>query len=59
TYPKLAAPSEANPVEYFSHVETGMFDTIVAKYNNGMVMDKKTGQMLQMQSAMSDMNMKE
>ncbi|QEO16980.1 ubiquinol oxidase subunit II [Acetobacter vaccinii] len=60
TYPKLAAPSEANPVEYFAHVEPGMFDTIVAKYNNGMVMDKSTGKMIQVQqSAMSDMNMKE
>ena len=60
TYPKLAAPSEANPVEYFAHVEPGMFNTIVAKYNNGMVMDKSTGKMIQVQqSAMSDMNMKE
>ncbi|MBB2179140.1 ubiquinol oxidase subunit II [Gluconacetobacter tumulicola] len=58
-YPKLAAPSEANPVEYFSHAEPGLFDQIVAKYNNGMVMDKSTGKMLHVQSAMSDMNMKE
>ncbi|WP_167402082.1 ubiquinol oxidase subunit II [Komagataeibacter swingsii] len=60
SYPKLAAPSEANPVEYFSHVDAGLFDDIVAKYNNGMVMDKSTGKMLHVQqSAMSDMNMKE
>ena len=58
-YSKLAAPSEANPVEYFSHAEPGLFDQIVAKYNNGMVMDKSTGKMLHVQSAMSDMNMKE
>ncbi|WP_423815286.1 COX aromatic rich motif-containing protein [Pseudomonas fluorescens] len=56
----MVAPSEANPVEYFAHVEPGMFNTIVAKYNNGMVMDKSTGKMIQVQqSAMSDMNMKE
>ncbi|NHO31552.1 ubiquinol oxidase subunit II [Acetobacter fallax] len=59
TYARLAAPSEAEPVKYFSHVEGNLFDTIVAKYNNGMVMDKSTGKMIQVQSAMSDMNMKE
>jgi len=58
-YPKLAAPSEANPVEYFSHVEPALFDGIVAKYNNGMVMNKSTGKVTHMQSAMSDMQMKE
>ncbi|GBQ71724.1 cytochrome o ubiquinol oxidase subunit II [Ameyamaea chiangmaiensis NBRC 103196] len=58
-YSKLAAPSEANPVEYFSHVEPGLFNGIVAKYNNGMIMDKSTGKMMHMQSAMSDMQMKE
>ena len=59
TYPRLAAPSEAEPVKYYSHVEPNLFDEIVAKYNNGMVMDKSTGKMIHVQSAMSDMNMKE
>ncbi|OUJ15619.1 ubiquinol oxidase subunit II [Acetobacter sp. DsW_063] len=59
TYGKLAAPSEADPVKYYSHVAPSLFDGIVAKYNNGMVMDKNTGKMIRVQSAMSDMNMKE
>jgi cytochrome o ubiquinol oxidase subunit II len=58
-YPKVAAPSVANPVEYFSHAEPSLFDGILAKYNNGMVMDKSTGKLMHVQSAMSDMNMKE
>ncbi|ACI50056.1 ubiquinol oxidase, subunit II [Gluconacetobacter diazotrophicus PA1 5] len=58
-YPKLAAPSEKNPVEYFSHVSSSFFDGIVAKYNNGMIMDEGTGKLKPVQSAMSDMNMKE
>jgi len=58
-YPKYAAPSEAAPVQYFAHVQPGLFDGIVAKYNNGMVIDKSTGKMMHMQSAMSDTQMKE
>lgn len=48
-----------NPVEYFSHVSSSFFDGIVAKYNNGMIMDEGTGKLKPVQSAMSDMNMKE
>ncbi|GBR28859.1 cytochrome o ubiquinol oxidase subunit II [Kozakia baliensis NRIC 0488] len=58
-YPKVAAPQEAAPVQYFAHVQPNLFDGIVAKYNNGMVIDKSTGQVMHMQSAMSDMQMKE
>ncbi len=58
-YPQVAAPQEAAPVKYFAHVQPNLFDTIVAKYNNGMVIDKSTGQVMHMQSAMSDMQMKE
>ena len=32
TYPKLAAPSEADPVHYFSVAEPHLFDSIIAKY---------------------------
>ncbi len=32
TYPKLAAPSEADPVHYFSVAEPHLFDDIIAKY---------------------------
>ncbi|GEN16035.1 ubiquinol oxidase subunit 2 [Neoasaia chiangmaiensis] len=58
-YPKIAAPQEAAPVQYFAHVQPGLFDGIVAKYNNGTVIDKSTGKVMHMQSAMSDMQMKE
>lgn len=58
-YSKYAAPSEAAPVQYFSHVQPGLFEGIIAKYNNGMVIDKSTGKVMHMQSAMSDMQMKE
>ncbi|MCH4024159.1 MAG: ubiquinol oxidase subunit II [Acetobacter sp.] len=59
SYARLAAPSEANPVAYYSTVVPNLFDQIVAKYNNGMVMDKSTGQMIHVQSAMADESMKE
>lgn len=59
SYPKIAAPQEAAPVEYFAHVQPGLFDAVVAKYNNGTVIDKSTGKVIHMQSAMSDMQMKE
>jgi cytochrome o ubiquinol oxidase subunit II len=32
-YKKLAAPSEANPVAYFSQVETGLFHSIMTEHN--------------------------
>ncbi|MDG6094676.1 ubiquinol oxidase subunit II [Acetobacter sp. AN02] len=59
SYVRLAQPSEANPVAYYAHVTPDLFDQIVAKYNNGMIMDKTTGKMIHVQSAMSDMNTKE
>ncbi|KXV31391.1 ubiquinol oxidase subunit II [Gluconobacter oxydans] len=63
TYPKYAAPQEAAPVQYFAHVQPDLFDGIVAKYNNGMMVDKKTGKVMHMQSASnaapSDTGMKE
>lgn len=55
-YSRFAAPSEANPVQYFSQVDPGLFDIILAKYNNGMVMDKSTGKMISVQP--SSMSMK-
>jgi cytochrome o ubiquinol oxidase subunit 2 len=33
TYKELAAPSEANPVAYFSQVETGLFHSITTEHN--------------------------
>lgn len=53
TYGKLHEDSIKNPVEYYAHVEPVLFDTIVAKYNNGMVMDKATGQMIHVSSNQS------
>ena len=35
TYEKLAKPSEKVPVTYYSGVEPGLFDTIIAKYSHG------------------------
>ncbi|CAK7192730.1 Cytochrome bo(3) ubiquinol oxidase subunit 2 [Commensalibacter sp. Nvir] len=46
TYAKLHIESIKNPVEYYARVEPALFDNIVAKYNNGMVMDKITGKMI-------------
>ncbi|HTR17115.1 MAG TPA: ubiquinol oxidase subunit II [Acetobacteraceae bacterium] len=40
TYAALAVQSEKNPVAYYSHVDGGLFDGIVAKYNNGRVMHR-------------------
>ncbi len=37
TYRRVAAPSEKDPVQYFSHVDSALFNNIVAKYNNGNV----------------------
>jgi cytochrome o ubiquinol oxidase subunit II len=36
-YNSLAAPSEKNPVHYFAHVDSALFNNIIAKYNNGNV----------------------
>lgn len=36
-YGALAAPSEKNPVAYYSHVGPALFNNIIAKYNNGNV----------------------
>ena len=38
-YYTLAQPSENSPVRYFSAVDPGLFRDIVAKYNNGNVLD--------------------
>jgi len=34
-YAAVAAPTEKHPVQYFSKVDANLFQTIVAKYNNG------------------------
>jgi cytochrome o ubiquinol oxidase subunit 2 len=39
TYGTVAEPSEKDPVRYFSTVDPRLFRNIVAKYNNGNVMD--------------------
>jgi len=39
TYYALARPSEKSPVSYFSSVDPRLFRNIVAKYNNGNVLD--------------------
>jgi cytochrome o ubiquinol oxidase subunit 2 len=44
TYKKLAVPSEANPVAYFSQVETGLFHSILMEY---------VGKPMRMSAAMS------
>lgn len=36
SYEELAAPSIAHPVGYYSPVEAGLFDTVIAKYTDGM-----------------------
>lgn len=36
-YGALAAPSEKNPIAYYSHVGPALFNNIIAKYNNGNV----------------------
>jgi cytochrome o ubiquinol oxidase subunit 2 len=36
-YHDVAAPSEKQPVQYFSHVDPALFNNIIAKYNNGSV----------------------
>jgi cytochrome o ubiquinol oxidase subunit 2 len=39
TYNTVGAPSEKVPVRYFSSVDPRLFHNIVAKYNNGNVLD--------------------
>lgn len=41
TYRTLAVPGEKQPVEYFSSIDPRIFHNIIAKYNNGNVMDKQ------------------
>jgi cytochrome o ubiquinol oxidase subunit 2 len=38
-YNSVAQPSEKNPVRYFSSVDPRLFHNIIAKYNNGHVLD--------------------
>lgn len=52
-YKALVAPSEKNPVAYYAHVNAGMFDSIIAKYNNGQARDGK--KIINVHSSMSDM----
>jgi cytochrome o ubiquinol oxidase subunit II len=40
-YGKVAQPSEKDPVQYFSSVNPDLFHNIIAKYNDGRVMDLK------------------
>lgn len=42
TYGSLAKPSEANPVEYFSTVDPKLFHNIIAKYNDGRMLDPQS-----------------
>ncbi|WP_183155557.1 COX aromatic rich motif-containing protein, partial [Burkholderia pseudomallei] len=36
-----AQPSEKQPVRYYSTVDPRLFNNIIAKYNNGHVLDLK------------------
>jgi len=38
-YHEVAQPSEKNPVQYFSSVDPKLFHNIIAKYNDGHVLD--------------------
>ncbi|SMF99338.1 ubiquinol oxidase subunit II [Burkholderia singularis] len=40
-YSQLAQPSEKEPVRYYSTVDVRLFNNIIAKYNNGHVLDLK------------------
>ena len=40
-YNTVAQPSEKEPVRYFSSVDPKLFHNIIARYNNGNVMDLK------------------
>src|SRR5580698_11192355 len=40
-YASVAAPSDKHPVTYFSSVDPKLFHNIIARYNNGNVMDLK------------------
>ena len=41
-YGSLAKPSEAKPVEYFSTVDPKLFHNIIAKYNDGRMLDPQS-----------------
>jgi cytochrome o ubiquinol oxidase subunit 2 len=41
-YGTVAQPSEKAPVRYFSSVDPKLFHNIIAKYNNGHVLDRRT-----------------
>ncbi|CAJ5081975.1 COX Aromatic Rich Motif family protein [Burkholderia pseudomallei] len=38
-YGQLAQPSEKQPVRYYSTVDPRLFNNIIAKYNDGRVLD--------------------
>ena len=38
-YNSVAQPSEKEPVRYFASVDSKLFNNIIAKYNNGNVLD--------------------
>ena len=38
-YSAVTKPSEKQPVRYFSTVDSKLFHNIIAKYNNGNVLD--------------------
>jgi cytochrome o ubiquinol oxidase subunit II len=38
-YSSVAQPSEKEPVRYFSSVDSKLFHNIIAKYNDGNVLD--------------------
>ncbi len=40
-YSAVTKPSEKQPVRYFSTVDSKLFHNIIAKYNNGNVLDLK------------------
>ncbi|QNT78539.1 ubiquinol oxidase subunit II [Entomobacter blattae] len=54
---ELEAPSVNNPVVYYSYIKPGTFDSIVGRYNNGMVKDKETGKMIHVHAGMSGTGM--
>jgi cytochrome o ubiquinol oxidase subunit 2 len=39
-YGAVTQPAENQPVRYFSTVDSKLFRNIIAKYNNGNVLDK-------------------
>jgi cytochrome o ubiquinol oxidase subunit II len=41
-YGNLAKPSEQNPVQYYSTVDPNLFHNIIAKYNDGRMLDPQS-----------------